>query len=412
MSPLSDSEKWKILAESDLTQAASAINEESQAKAAEIAEDLGVAYMAEVVAQLGTDAAADLLRNLPQDFRHKVIPNLSAEKASDVNEILSYPAETAGALIAKEYLSIPQESTIGQAIHYLQSLDKGKKGKVSYIYVVDSDSRIVGVMQVRDLIFYASDKPVREIMKGPVVQVETMMPQNDVAKLFEKHRYLGLPVVDKAQKLVGIINADSVLQVLQDKATDTIAKLVGTQAEELKTKSIFTILRLRLPWLFVNIASGLACAFISGVFEQSLPTITTLLLFVPVVLGLSESIGVQGATIVVRNLTLGHAGFKDIKALFIREIFVGVFIGIICGTVVGLAAFYWKANHVLGWALGASLIFAIINSGLIGLSLPLLFRKFKIDPAIASGPLVLAICDLQTLLVYFNVSNWILTRWS
>lgn len=407
---LSDHEKWKILADYDANQAASVMGETDREKAAQIAESLGVSYMVEVVSHLDSDAAADLLRSLPEDFRTQIIRELNPTKAQPLNEILSYQPGTAGSIMSKEFLSIDKERTVQQTTHYLQNLPQDKKGKVSYIYVVDSERRLAGVIQIRDLIFHTPATPIKDILRSPVVQVETAMTQMDVAKLLQRHRYLGLPVVDDKQRLVGVISADNALQVIQDEATDDIAKIVGTGAEEMRTRSILTIMRLRLPWLSVNLASGLLCAFISGIFETGIPSVTLLFLFIPVMLGLSESTGVQGATIIVRNITLGHVNFKDLGALFVREIFVGILIGIVCGTVVGFVGTFWKASPVLGLALGLSLVVSIIISGMIGLTLPLIFRKFKIDPAIASGPLVLAICDLQTLLVYFNLSHWILTR--
>ncbi len=373
-------------------------------------DQLGVAYMLNVVSQLGTDAAADLLHHFPEDFREKILAGLDQDKTAALTEILAYPSGTAGALMAKEYLSTPVEATIKETTDHLQSLSRDKKGKVSYIYVVDKNQRLEGVIQVRDLIFYPPDTPVKTILKSPVVQVETAMSQLDVARLLQRHRYLGLPVVDASQRLVGVVNADSVMQVFEEEATDDLAKIVGTSAEEIKTHSIRRIIQLRLPWLFISIASGLICAFISGFFQNNLQTIVTLFLFVPVVLGLSESTGVQSATIVVRNIALGHVGFKRLGSLFVRETMAGVVIGAICGVIVGTTASFWKTNSLIGMALASSMALTIIVSALIGLGLPLLFKRLKIDPAIASGPLVLAICDIQTLFVYFNVSSAILNR--
>lgn len=407
---MTDTQKWKVLAESDLTQAASLMGEEAPAKATEIAEKLGLAYMVEVVSQLDSAAAVDLLQNLPEDFREKIVAALTGQKAKNIRELFSYAPGTAGAIMSKECLAVRQNATIKEATGYLQSLSQDNRGKISYIYVVDDHHRLVGVMQIRDLIFHAVDMPVKEVMISPVVQVELGMSQMDVAKLLRRHRYLGLPVVDAAQRLAGVISADNVLQAIEEETTSDIAKIVGTGAAEIKTRSIFTIMKLRFPWLLVSIASGLLCAFISGVFQNSLQTIAVLFLFVPVVLGLSESTGVQGATIVVRNITLGHVSFKDLGSLFFRELVVSIFIGLVCGTIVGSVAFFWRSDMLLGLALGSSMTLAITISGLIGLSLPLLFRKFKIDPAIASGPLVLAICDIQTLMVYFSVSGMILIR--
>ena len=410
MKHLTDLEKWKLLVKSDVNQAASDFGDRASEDASRMAETLGAAYMVNVVSQLASDAAADLLRNLPEDFRVKVLGELSPDKAAALKEILSYESGTAGALMAKEHLSVPLHFTIRQATEYLQSIPQDKRSKVSYIYVVDGQRRLEGVIQIRDLVFYPPDRSVKDILIGPVVQVETGMSQLDVARLLQRHRYLGLPVVDRNQRLVGVISADSAMQAMEEESSDDIAKIVGTSAEEIRAGSALQIVRLRLPWLLVNIASGILCALISGTFEQSLPTVATLFLFVPVVLGLSESTGVQGATIVVRNLALGNLEMKKLRSLFVRETFAGIAVGSICGLIVGFFASYWKASPRIGLSLAASLTLAISISALVGLALPLIFRRFKIDPAIASGPLVLAICDIQALFVYFNLSGLILRR--
>jgi magnesium transporter len=266
------------------------------------------------------------------------------------------------------------------------------------------------VIQVRDLVFYPPATQVSAILRSPVVQVETGMSGLDVAKLLQRHRYLGLPVVDGKQRLAGVISADRVLKIFEEEAEDDLAKIVGTDAEEIRTHSVFRILQLRAPWLSVNILSGLLCAAISGVFQRDPATAAALFIFVPMVLGLSESIGVQGATIVVRNIALGNVAWKDLGALFLREVAVGVSLGCVCGVIVGSVAGLWQGHTRLGLAIGSSMGLAIFLSALIGLMLPSLFRRLKIDPAMASGPLVLAVCDLQTLFVYFNLSGAILSR--
>jgi len=408
MKHLSDLEKWKELVEIDLNQAASEFGRQSPDSALYFTEELGIPYMVNIILQLESSAAAEILHNLPKGFQNKIIAELPAEKASDLKEILSYPAGTAGALMSKEFLAVPVDSTIKEAIKYLQTVPQEKKGRISYIYAVDKNQRLEGVIQVRDLIFHPPDTIVRTILRSPVVQAEAEMTQLDVAQLLERHHYLGIPIVNREQRLIGVVSADSVLKVYEEEAQDDIAKLVGTSSEEIRTHSIRKIIGLRLPWLFVNIVSGLLCAYISGVFQNSIQAIVSLFLFVPIVLGLSESTGIQGATIVVRNIALGNKTFKNLSMLLLREIAVGIFIGFVCGTVVGSVALFWQGSYSLGMALTASMTAAIIISALIGLLMPVLFMKLGIDPAMASGPLVLAICDIQTLLVYFTVSSAII----
>ncbi|MDD5439722.1 MAG: magnesium transporter [Candidatus Omnitrophica bacterium] len=405
---ITNTEQWKALAETDINQAATEFGAITAEQAAAIARQAGAAYIINIVLRLDTDAAAGMLRNLPDDFREQVLAGLPQEKAREIREVMSYAPGTAGALMAKEVLAISVDRTIQEATAYLRLVGIGRKGKVSYIYAVDNNRRIEGVIQIRDLIFYPPQKSIREIVRKPVVQVEAGMSQLDVARLLQKHRYLGLPVVDREQRLVGVISADNALQVLDNEASDDIARIVGTSPAEIKTHSTRKIFNLRLPWLFISIASGLFCAVIMHTFQHKIADIAVLFLFVPVVLGLSESIGVQGATIVVRNMSLGFMASEELRPLFLRELAVGIWIGLTCGLVVGLVAWLWQGACTIGIALAIAMICAMFISSLIGLSLPVVFKKLKVDPAMASGPIVLAICDIQTLLGYFTIAGLVL----
>ncbi|HNX90573.1 MAG TPA: magnesium transporter [Candidatus Omnitrophota bacterium] len=400
--------KWEEISRYDVTQAASEFAQLSQEEASRVVDTLGMNYISEIVGRVATDAATAMLRNMSDEIRQTVLAKIESEKASDIRELLSYPEGTAGAIMAKEFLAIPVEATIKEATKYLQTLSGGKKGKVSYIYVVDRNRRLEGVIQIRDLIFHSPDKPIREILISPVVQVETMMSQLDIARLLKRHRYLGLPVVDAEQRIVGVISADNVLQAVEEEAEDDIAKIVGTSSEEIKTHSVKKVIRMRLPWLLISVLSGLMCALISGLFRNSIADIAVLFLFVPIVLGLSESAGVQSAIIVVRNITAGIITFKKTGALFVREFLAAMFISIICGTIVGAFAWMLHKLFAIGIAIAVSMFITMLISSIIGVFLPFVFKKFKIDPAFAAGPIVLAICDIQTISVYFTISAYIL----
>ncbi len=407
---ISGIENWRTLVKVDINQAASEFASLPAEDVSACLEQLGLDSLAEIVSRLATDAAAGMVRNLPEEAGRLLLAKLPAEKSASLKEILAYKPGTAGSLMAKEFLTIPVGFTIRQAIEYLQSLPQDKKGKVSYIYVINDQSRIEGVIQVRDLIFYGPDKSVKDVLKNPVVQVETGMTQLDVARLLQRHRYLGLPVVNETQQLVGVISADNALQVFEKEAAEDIANILGTSPEEIKTHSLKKVMALRLPWLSFNIVSGLICALISGIFQKNIQAVTTLFLFIPVVLGLSESTGIQSAAIAARGIAASHLAFNHLRGLFLREIGAGIFIGLICGGIVGASGFFWKSSPLLGWALACSMTAVIINSALIGLLLPLLFKKIRIDPSLATGPLVLALCDIQTLFVYFNLSVFILSH--
>ncbi|MCG3177125.1 MAG: Magnesium transporter MgtE [Candidatus Omnitrophica bacterium] len=396
MTKLSDTEKWGLLG-GTASQGAPAPSD-----------DLGVSYMSEVVGQLSSDGAAELLRGLPKEFADRVLASLPAAKSAELSDILSCPPGTAGSMMCKEYLHAPAEMTCADAIAYLHLMPAGRKGKTPYVYLTDREGRLVGQVQTQDLVLNELDTVLETVMQTMIVTVQRQTPSEEIVKTLENTRLAALPVVDSDGRPVGVIPAHNALSAVKEQADRDIAKIVGTDAEEMRTHSVPKIMRLRLPWLFVNIASGLTCAFITGIFERQLHEVMALFLFIPVVLGLSESTGIQGATIVVRNLTLGRLRAKDIGGLFAREVAVGLLIGLVCAAVVGSVTFVWQGNPLLGVAVGLSLNVAIVVSAIIGLSLPLVFKALRIDPAIASGPLVLAICDIQTLFVYFFMSGWVL----
>ena len=316
--------------------------------------------------------------------------------------------ETVGAIMKNEFLAVPEHFTIEETIKHFRTASLEKVSKPSYIYVVDENRHLVGVVQMRDLLSHAPGVRVNDIMIKNVVKVHAEMDQEEAVKYFIRHRFLAIPVVNNDQMLVGIITADEMVDIAELEAEDDIAKIVGTGVDEITSRSIPRIVRLRLPWLAVSIFSGLACAFITGWFQYELKSVIALALFIPIVLGLSESTGTQSATIVVRNMALGRATFKDVRWLLQKEILVGIIVGLACGIFVGGIATMWQESPKLGAALAMSMSASIMLSGAVGSFLPFIFRALGFDPALSSGPIVLATCDVITLLIYFKISGFFL----
>lgn len=400
--------RFKVLVKIDPNQAVSELNDLPNDEILNLINTLSIEYFINFISSLKSDAATSILKLLPENYKFEILNSLNASQRKNITELIHYEPNTAGSIMAKEYYSIPFNSSIKDAINNLRLNLSKNIYAISYIYVVDNNDRLEGVIQIRDLIFYPENTPIKNILKSPVVQVETEMPLNDIARLLQRHRYLGLPVVNKEQKLVGVINADAVMQAQEAETSDDIAKIIGTSAEELKTHSVKKIIKLRLPWLFFNIVSGLLCAYISGFFQNDVKILTIMFIFVPVVLGLSESTGVQSATIIVRNLTIGNFQFNNIKSILLKESYAGIFIGTLCGSIIGLFAYIWLNHSLVGLAIFTSMTIVIIISAIIGMLMPLILKKINIDPAIASGPFTLAVCDIQTLIIYFYISNIIL----
>lgn len=402
-------EYWRHNATYDPTQASVELVNASEDIWRDAWRSLGSDFFSALLSKIGSDLAAGIVRRIPEDDRRHIISTLSAYKSAAVKEILSYPENTAGAMMAKEVFAVGDDMSIREAVDHISSLDPERRGRISYIYVVDADHMICGALQTKDLILCPQDTPVKKIAKWPVVQVETMMTKADVAQLLQRHRYFGLPVVNAEQKLVGIINANAVIDYIEKEGIDDIAKMAGTGVAEITAKSEWAILCARGPWLAVSLVSGLFCAVLTGFFEHAIPELTVFLLFVPVVLGLSESTGVQSATIVVHNIAKGNTRLRKIMPIVAKEAMAAVYIGLASGVIVGLFGYWWKHNIALGLGLAIPLSLAIMVSACIGLVLPFAFKRFGADPALASGPLVLAACDVQTLIIYFWIAGRILS---
>jgi len=317
-------------------------------------------------------------------------------------------AGNVGAIMRKEFLAVSDLSTIEETIRHFRGAPLEKVLKPSYVYVIDSEEHLVGVVQMRDLLSRSPNTYVKDIMLKDVVKVDIETDTREAMRLFVGHKFLALPVIDKSQRLVGIVTADDMVDAAGLQANKDIAMIVGTSVDEITSRSIPRIVRLRLPWLAISILSGLTCAFILGWFEYELKTVIALALFIPIVLGISESTAMQSATIVVRNMALGKTTLKDVNWLLQKEILVGVIVGLICGLFVGGTATLWHGNPNLGSAVALSISLSIIVSGAVGACLPFLFRSVKIDPALASGPIILATCDIITLLIYFRLSGFLL----
>ncbi|HRK61264.1 MAG TPA: magnesium transporter [Candidatus Omnitrophota bacterium] len=407
MQKLTDKQKWDLIRQSQEVLAEKQASPCADNAKQQIAE-MGVAYLAETTAQLTSDSAVDFLKNFDAPTQKQILAELPSEKLNDIIEILSYPHGSTGSIMAKEFMAVPENLTVAEAIEKLYQLPVDRRGKAPYVYVINEKHELRGAIKTSDLIFNGKEKQLGEIMHSPVDCIEAEKPEIEAARLIRKQNHLALPVINREGRLTGVLSANNVAQILQEQADSDIAKMVGTSAEELQTPSVLGALKLRMPWLLFTILSGFLCAWISDVFQNNLQTLAVLFLFVPLVLGLSESIGIQGATIVVRNLSQGHIPFANLRSLFLKEGGAGFLIGLICAAIVGGIALVWKDNALLGLAIGGSMVVAIAISGLIGLLLPILFKAIKVDPAIASGPLVLALCDIQTLIVYFNLSGKIL----
>jgi magnesium transporter len=308
--------------------------------------------------------------------------------------------------VDRDFCAVRDSYTVGQAVVTLR--EHPPAGQFFYIYVLDAEQRLVGVLPTRALLFSPQEVPIAELMVRKVVKIPAGATVMDACEFFIQHRLLAMPVVDDQGKMLGIVDVnlftEEVFDLAEEQSRDDVFQLIGIHVIDSQQVAPWTGFRDRFPWLVANFTGGAICALLASRFENLLAAVVAVSLFVPIVLNLSESVAIQSMSILLQGL---HSRRVDRRFLFralVRELAVAALLGTAAGVVVGLAGGIWLGSPALGFALLVSVALAIVGSGLLGLVLPVAIRALRADPRIASGPITLATADVLTLLVYFSVS--------
>jgi len=367
-----------------------------------------------ILKEMAIDDATDLLRELPPEEAKELLA-LIEEEADEIRGLLKYPEDTAGGIMTTDFISLPEDIPVEEAIIRLREVAPEAE-TIYYVYVVDSQSKLSGVLSLRDLIAAQDGTLLKEIMYRNVISVPADMDQEEVARIVARYDLLAVPVVDDDQRLLGIITVDDILDVIEEEATEDIYHLAGTGEVEglnILDAPAFLLARRRLPWLLICLLGGMLSGSVIGVFEETLQSIVILAVFIPVIMDMGGNVGTQSSTIFVRGLATGEISPRDIWKYFFREVKVGLTIGITNGAILGLAALLWKGipafglpeGLMLGLVVGLALFFTITLAAIIGTLVPIIFNYYGIDPAISAGPFVTTIKDVTGLLIYFYTAS-------
>ncbi len=355
---------------------------------------------------MASDDAVDLLGELSPEEIAALLP-LVDEEGAKFSGLLKYPEESAGGIMTTEYISLPADLPVEEAIARLREIAPQAE-TIYYVFVVDLENRLIGVLSLRDLIAAPDGTPLKEIMRHNVISVNAALDQEEVARVVVKYDLLALPVVDDSNRLLGIITFDDIMDVLEQEATEDIYRLAGAgevTGVELMEASAYQVAWHRTPWLLLSMLGGIAAGYIMSTFESTLEAILVLAFFIPVIMDMGGNVSTQSSTIFVRGIATGEIKGNGIWRYLFREIRVGLLMGVLFGLLVAAAALLWRGNPVLGLVVGTSMIATISLATIIGTLVPLFFHKLKIDPAITSGPLVTTIKDITGLLIYFGMAT-------
>lgn len=360
-------------------------------------------YAADMLAEMYTDNAVDLLNTLDKKQIAKYLSIMPAESASEIRELLHYEDDTAGAIMTTEYVSIVANQTVRSAMYVLKNEALAAE-TIYYIYVVDQENRLVGVISLRDLIVNDDDVMILDIMSERVISVHVGDDQEDVAQTFRDYDFLALPVTDYDDHLLGIVTVDDIIDVIDDEAASDYSGLAGVNVEEVSENPVKSAGR-RLPWLITLLFLGMATASLISHYEELVSEASILAVFISLITGTAGNAGTQSLAVAVRRLAMND----DKQNSFLRTVISEVLTGLVTGVITGLTIFaivsIWKGNPILGFVIGMAMMCAITVANLAGSLIPMLMDRLGFDPAVASGPFITTLSDLTSVLIYFNIAS-------
>jgi magnesium transporter len=367
--------------------------------------------LAAMIDELYTDDAADVLADLPLDLAEQIIPVL--EDAEDLKELLAYEEDSAGGLMAAEYVSVMADQTVAQATEEVRA-HADAIAEIFALFVVDDLDRLVGIVPMKKLLLSPARTRIGDIMDNDIISVPTDMDQEDVARLMERYDLVTMPVVDRDGCLVGRITIDDIVDVIRDEAEEDIQRMSGVAGGEEATDSVLRISRGRLPWLLLGLAGASLAALVILSFEASLAAASILAGFIPIVMATAGNAGIQSSAIAVQGLASGDIWASDLKRRLGKELAVALINGLAASLVLGLGILLlgWimpaKVNDPIHLALVASaaLLLVVILATTVGAMIPLLLDKVGIDPALATGPFITTSNDILGILIFFLLANW------
>ncbi len=361
-----------------------------------------------LIQESDSDDARYLLDALPEERSAEVVEVMDASESKAIEEVLAYPPDSAGSIMTDSYVALSEELTVEEAIAQVRKASEVEY--VFYVYVVDENQKVRGVISLRQLLLADQRKNLSEIMTANVWSVSVHADQEDVARMVSRYNILAIPVIDVDNVLVGIVTVDDVIDVLREEATEDILKMAGTHhAEEITSLPALRLAWVRLPWLLISWVGSLAAAFLISQFSSELSKVVALAAFIPVINGTAGNIGSQSVVIMIRGLATGKVDPKAWFRVMAKQIAVGLMLGLCFGLMVFLLAIYqYPSVAHLGLIVGMAIFAAMTFSATAATAMPLLLHSLRLDPALMTGPFLTSSVDLVSVLIYFNIARYFL----
>ncbi|MBC5995609.1 magnesium transporter [Romboutsia ilealis] len=376
---------------------------------------IDIEHRKNILELMSLDDMADILSQLEEDEREGVMELLSQEDADDVKELLIYEEESAGGIMTTGYIEVNKDMTAKDAIEHMRENAKEAE-TIYYIYVVDNQERLVGVISLRELITARDSNIVEDLMSENIISVYVDEDREEAVRLVSKYNLVAIPVIDRQKRLKGIITVDDIIDVMEEEATEDMYKFAGSSEHEVELiekinptpkEQIFSSVRARITWLIITLIGGLiSTAIISNLDIIMNPTYAPLIFFIPVVIGMGGNIGTQSSALTVMTLYNKDLDYKNV----LKEGVVGFITGILCSVIIAIAAFIFIKDIGIVLAVSLSLFINMIVGAMIGAFMPALLKRLDVDPSIISAPLISTILDITGVTVYFIITSLVLSK--
>lgn len=382
-----------------------------------IFENLQNEYAALLLGELPDDLAGEIIRGMeplkvslivsvcPMALKDKIAQNLTEKQKREIGELLEYPKDSVGYIMSPIFLALRDDLRISDAVNKIKAMAGQENMPLSYVYVVDAESRLAGVLSMRDLLIRDPHKKLSEVMIANVFYLNAFMDVEDAASIVSKQKFFAVPVVDNSGKLVGIVNTSQLLSDMQEEYSADIQTIFGVSSEERPFSSTVFSLKKRLPWLNINLATAFLAGAVVAVFESTIARLTVLAVFLPIVASQGGNGGAQSLAVVMRGLVMREISKSDFPKLLWKEIKLGLVNGIVIGIVTAVIAYLWQGNAMLGAVVGLAMIVNLIIAGLSGAVIPIGLKSVGLDPAQSSMIILTTVTDVVGFAAFLGLAS-------
>jgi magnesium transporter len=360
----------------------------------------------DVVEHLDSDDAADILQAVNKNIANEVMGLLEPEERRGIEPLLAHDEETAGGLMQAELFKVRDDWNIEKVLKVLRRFGKEIEN-INYVYVVDDDDLLIGVLSLHALLFAEPEALIGDIANTDFPFASAGQDQEEVAHIFEKYDILALPVVDERGELIGRITADDVIDVIQEEATEDMYRLAALSDQDDLAEPVAITARRRGIWLAVNLMTAIAASIVIAQFEATISQVVALAILMPIVASMGGIAGTQTLTVIVRGIALGRVTFANAKRTLLKEVSVGLVSGLIFAVVIAVIASFWfpQLGFKLGWIIAAAMLINLFVAGLAGAMIPLTLQRLNIDPALASGTILTTVTDVVGFFAFLGLAT-------